>query len=623
MLDVARVALVAQRAADAEADPDVVDRCYAALRGAVDEHGTPMALAVWGLCAGRVLDTGPGGILVWCTGTYVEAGGCTRREAYAARDRIVALVGEWEIGDEIAGHPGRRPKHLRVHPGARVAAGILAGELHASGALPAALEGLCAAERERFRLDARETSRGGIVARCPAHDDQTASLSGVLRGDRGGARCHAAGCGARFALRRNASGVYAILANQPPGSEARGTAVGAVVTRDGSPPRGAGPPGGTGIHDHDRDPHCMPRTNPWRPDPVRAGPSRAGRVTMRLDPAHPERARHGTMGDSEACVYGLRRGGRAAYIRAFQTREQCYESVGFLAAAADDWKTTPHGRFPVRYSVSGGTDRAIVDLDRLTPGTAPDGSDPGLVAAQAAIREAARDDGWLADVVLVETGPDGVQARLVLADRVDDEDEWYASPMVRAWLEEWGERIRAAIARGGVIDRSVWRPRGYCRRPGWRWSTRVGRMFRARIVDEVSMKSAAKFARETEELRIAAGLDPVSAARLTEHRRGYAAPRPRAMPPDPIPRPVIPQPSPLPADVAAALVADLGGKAWQPADGRRTRVYWSDHAWVEIRFPVWDGVTWRLPPLYWGPQPCAFERRALRIVRSLALSPEG
>lgn len=614
----ARVALVAQSAADAEADPDVVDRCYAALRGAVDEHGTPMALAVWGLCAGRVLDTGPGGILVWCTGTYVEAGGCTRREAYAARDRLVALVGEWEIGDEIAGHPGRRPKHIRVHPGARVAAGILAGELHAAGRMPQALEALCAAEREWFRLDARETSRGGIVARCPAHDDQTASLSGVVRGDRGGARCHAAGCGARFVLRRDASGIHAAVAGSGDRGTARKPAQGAVVTREGSPPPygRAAPPGSDPVPQFSGS-HCMPRANHRRPDPARTGASQAGRVTMRLDPAHPERARHGTMGGTEASVYGLRRGGRAAYIRAFRTREQCYESVGFLAAAADDWKTTPRGRFPVRYSVSGGTDRAIVDLDRLTLGTAPDGSDPGLLAAQVAIREAAREDGWLSDVVLVETGPDGIQARLVLADHVDDEDEWYASPMVRAWLDGWAERIRAAIGRGGVIDRSVWRPRGYCRRPGWRWSARVGRMFRARIVDEVNVKSAAKFARETEELRIAAGLDPESAARLTEHRRGYAAPRPRAMPPDPIPRPEIPPPSPLPADVAAALVADLGGRAWQSKDGKRTRVYWSDHAWVEIRFPVWTGTAWRLPALCWGPQPCAFERRAGAIVATL------
>lgn len=609
--------VVAEQEASRVGDPDVIDRCHAELVALAARRGDalPVWLAAWGVCAGKVLERANGTILVWCTGTFVAGAGCPTSSAYRARADVAEALG---VTFEIRGGSS----HLRMAPEARIAAATFVRDLHLRGVFPELPPDILAyqdraesTDHDRFWMPldgATPNTRGRFKCRCPVHDDNSPSLSGAMNPTDGSgwARCHAAGCGAVLAVRQGSTGLEASVrkTNVHDGSRTRGSALEAVGTKKGPPARArAASVGGVA--------------------PGRVG--RPVRVVQRLQPRGP---RFSTAGSSLASHTGSRRRGSRAYAKAYSTQEQRYESVGWKCATPQDWRETASGRrFPAGFGAYGGTDRVVIDVDGLDPGSDPDGWDPGLPAARDALLEFAADDDMLAGVEVVATGPDGVQVRLLLASPVADEVDFYSDPDTRSWLAWWGDRVRILLNRGGTVDDSVWRPGGYLRAPGWRWSRRCRCMFLARLVNEEAPMgmSRKRFEEESRRLRAeweAQGHRPEAVdAHVREHSAGIAhgvnVPPPVVFqnrtpkPPPEAPRPPM---NPHPAAVVESIVLKLGGNPWSVGGVKRFRVYFGD-AWVEARPPTWNAKkkAWASRGLMFSSHDFWTERRVEKVKKTV------
>lgn len=222
----------------ARADVRVRDQLVALVEGWRGD-ARALAHAVWSLGCARVVGDGPGGLLVEVAGTYLRDGaGCSRRRAYAAREALVEASGAY-----VERGPARRSRVLLwVPPAVRAAACAAALVLHARGALAEPLRGGGESEAPASGIvEVGELAPGRCTIRCPAHDDARPSLHALIRPDgTGGARCLSSSCGARYAIRRGASGAVLVPVSPRVGTstedvrrpEPSSSGVGEILRRD-------------------------------------------------------------------------------------------------------------------------------------------------------------------------------------------------------------------------------------------------------------------------------------------------------------------------------------------------------------------------------------------------------
>lgn len=495
---VARLYLVPEAPPDPEADREL----HIALHRAAAVAGRARRAfvgAVWALAVGSDVadatsrDVGP---VSHATGTYLaralgDVSPTGLRIAYRARAAVVAAIGAELVWSRAPIAATSRFRSLLCPLSPRQRRGL------ADWALDAWRRGELPEPDVRPEIDPVPAIPLGLasgwtgrrVIRCPYHDDRSPSLS--IRVDapgQGCGRCHAAGCGVRIAIRSRGDDLVGYAARDcAPSRQDEGE----PRSRRIGPRNPAYGPGETS-NDPSADPvvHFRPGIAPsWRPQRV------AVEVT---EGPEGRRVRETRAGQGPLAVLGLHdRASERAAGEAAVWRSQRYETVGFRSAGAGDLVVRRDGAaFARRWSHAAGTDRVIVDLDGL------DLTELGLPDVRlrsvldAARARAARDPRVARDrlVELVETGPDGVQLRIPLREAwtAAEEIRAYRSPEIRAWLAAWGEWLRGAVGRGGRVDPAVWAPNRLCRAPGWRWSSRLGVVWRAAHVDELERERAAR-----------------------------------------------------------------------------------------------------------------------------------
>lgn len=224
----------------------------------------------------------------------------------------------------------------------------------------------------------------------------------------------------------------------------------------------------------DPDPHDADRVVTRRSD------SPSGRIVRGPDgkPQHEWRSLAAIMRHADG-RYGGPVAEETAYVRAACERHAPDRLVSteryVLDAEASTWAERADGsRYiarPVYRSV--GTDLVVLDIDGLAPGdTAPDPE------AAERILAACRAAGWRV-VSIVATSREGLQIVLRLPGWCPRPELIYRDLGVRRALMDAGQRVIAALGRGGHVDTAAWAANRRIRRPGWR--TKNGQAVRARL----------------------------------------------------------------------------------------------------------------------------------------------